>query len=568
MRKGFRINHTKRMWIYFILCSMIPVVIVMATLTLSLKSNMERDVEEQKRTELSYIEQSFNDQMRQYCASVDQILESEEIYEFLEYRTEDDYYALNQQIYLLFGTQKSNCKLHVVSCKEDVFAGTGTTYADYRYPANNRNWGAFRDENKSLYRYVYVNDLHNNEMNNTMFSFISPVYSEEELLGYVILDVEIYTLRSIVVGASSENSAPVYLFSDTGFVVFSSNESVSRGRSGLPDYILDPGISSGRDIEVLYSENEMTGLTFACEVPLYISGQALRLILPSAILLLAIVLVLSIGFAYMMAKHITEPVRSSMDAIHEIEKGNFDVQVKVTANDEIGEMMKAINNMAVQLKELIHRVEEKQETLRVAEMRNLRNQLKPHLLYNVLDMIRWKAHEGKVQEVDRIIVQLARILRASIDAGDGMYTVEEEIAFISDFVELNKVIRPKLRLETYVDPEMLEMKIPRLLLQPLVENSIKHGIGDREEGGTITLTGRIEEGSICFEVSDDGEGISAEKLEELENGNVCGNSVGLSNVRNRIRLHGGPESRMEITSSPGKGTRIHIVIERGPELWI
>ena len=149
-----------------------------------------------------------------------------------------------------------------------------------------------------------------------------------------------------------------------------------------------------------------------------------------------------------------------------------------------------------------------------------------------------------------------------------MYSVGEEIDFIHNFVELNKVIRPKLRLETAMEPGMLELKIPRLLLQPLVENSIKHGIGDREEGGTIKLTGRVEEGRIYFEVCDDGVGISADKLAWLDNPEAGGNSVGLNNVRNRVRLHGGPGSKMEITSEPGKGTCVRIVIERGPELWI
>ncbi len=289
------------------------------------------------------------------------------------------------------------------------------------------------------------------------------------------------------------------------------------------------------------------------------------MILPTIILMMALVLLASALFANYMARHVTRPVRSSMAVIHRIEKGDFDARLEVTTDDEIGEMMEAINNMAGQLKELIQNVQDKQETLRVAQIENLKGQLKPHFLYNVFDLIRWKVYVSKPEEVDRIIVSLAKLLRASIDVGDGVYTIREEIGFLQNYAELNQALRPNLKIRFQISGELMEEKIPRLLLQPLVENAIKHGIGDRKEGGLVAVSGFWKEGSICLLVEDNGAGIEEEKLRQLKEEKGQKENIGIDNVRERVKLYGGPGSSMEISSTPGKGTLVRIVIRKGGE---
>jgi len=201
------------------------------------------------------------------------------------------------------------------------------------------------------------------------------------------------------------------------------------------------------------------------------------------------------------------------------------------------------------------KLEDQQRLLMQARLDALKSQINPHFLFNTLNsvssLIRTDPHQARL-----MLVKLSSILRRLLRKHDNFSALREEVAFIEDYLSI-EVVRfgDKLHFEKQVDPETLEMLVPSMLLQPLIENCIKHGLSSKVEGGTIRLRVMKVEGRLHLLVEDDGVGIPESRLATLlEQG------IGVSNVNERLKVLFGNDYRMWIDSSPGRGTRIEIEI--------
>jgi two-component system, LytTR family, sensor kinase len=201
------------------------------------------------------------------------------------------------------------------------------------------------------------------------------------------------------------------------------------------------------------------------------------------------------------------------------------------------------------------KLEEQQRLLMQARLEALTSQINPHFLFNTLNsvsaLIRTDPAQARV-----MVMKLSRILRRRLRKHENLSPLRDELEFINDYLSI-EVTRfgDKLRFAKAVDPETMDMLIPSMLLQPLVENSIKHGLGGKVEGGTITLEAKLVEGRLHIVVADDGAGISQEKLAGLKD-----SGIGVSNVTERLKVLYGTDYRMWIDSAPGEGTRIEIEV--------
>ena len=201
------------------------------------------------------------------------------------------------------------------------------------------------------------------------------------------------------------------------------------------------------------------------------------------------------------------------------------------------------------------KLEEQQRLLMQARLEALTSQINPHFLFNTLNsvsaLIRTDPAKARV-----MVTKLSRILRRRLRKHENLSPLRDELEFINDYLSI-EVTRfgDKLRFAEAVEPGTLDMLIPSMLLQPLVENSIKHGLSAKVEGGTITLEAKLVEGRLHIVVADDGAGISQEKLAGLKD-----SGIGVSNVTERLKVLYGADYRMWIDSAPGEGTRIEIEV--------
>jgi two-component system LytT family sensor kinase len=219
----------------------------------------------------------------------------------------------------------------------------------------------------------------------------------------------------------------------------------------------------------------------------------------------------------------------------------------------VGIMLKVWNALRIEIK-----LEEQKRLLLEARLDALQRQINPHFLFNTLNSIA-SLVRMKPELARQMTVKLANILRALLRDHDTYVPLREELSFTDDYLDI-EVVRfgaEKLRVEKEIDPRTLDVLVPSILLQPLIENSIKHGLEPRIHGGTVTLRSRLQEDRVTIEVADDGVGIGAKPASSLRR---SGAGIGMKNVRERLEVLYGNQARFTVVSNPGRGTLVSIEI--------
>ncbi len=273
-------------------------------------------------------------------------------------------------------------------------------------------------------------------------------------------------------------------------------------------------------------------------------------------------LLIAIVVAVFLSRRISKPIKVLEVSMNEAEKGNFDIKVDIGSSDEIGELSKAFNIMIAKIKELMLQNVHEQEQKRKSELKALQAQINPHFLYNTLDSIIWMAEGKKNDEVVMMTSALARLFRLSISKGEEIITIRNEIEHIKSYLTIQKIrYRDKMDFEIEVDENIMKYKTLKILLQPLVENAIYHGIKNKIGTGLIKIVGREEGENVLLQVIDNGVGMTAEELANILKStsiSQSGSGVGVRNVNERIKLYFGEKYGIEFESKPDEGTTANI----------
>ncbi|MCD9026098.1 sensor histidine kinase [Cohnella silvisoli] len=267
--------------------------------------------------------------------------------------------------------------------------------------------------------------------------------------------------------------------------------------------------------------------------------------------------------SFYLAAKITEPVFNLTKKLGTIGKSGLKLMIdRKNPSDEISELENSYYAMIDRINNLINENNEEKEKQRVMELTALQSQINPHFLYNTLDAITWTARLKKQPEIERMISALATFFRISLHKGDKHIAVEEEIRLVQSFVTVELMRFPDKFDVTYDIPEPLrKIRILKLILQPLVENAIKHGMSEKQGKGLIEVKSWENEAYLFFEIKDDGVGFRSKSDVQNTGKNVLFQSgYGLRNVDERIKLEYGAECGLTITSEPGKGTTVLVRI--------
>ena len=284
------------------------------------------------------------------------------------------------------------------------------------------------------------------------------------------------------------------------------------------------------------------------------------------IIVLSIVLLFSVGAAWLISGGISNPIRELRQMAASIAEGNLNVRVENKNADEITSLGLSFNIMAGKVKELIEYSRKEQENLKKSELKALQAQINPHFLYNTLDTIVWMAEANKSEQVIEIVSALSNFFRITLSKGKDWIDVKDEVEHIRSYLIIQKIrYRDILDFQIEVDEDILNYKVLKLTLQPVVENALYHGIKYRRTGGTIFIKGtKTSDGLLRFEVNDNGIGMSEEKIAEIQaelNNDsiepiVKDSGFGLNNVHKRIRLYYGKQYGITLKSEYNKGTSI------------
>ena len=281
-------------------------------------------------------------------------------------------------------------------------------------------------------------------------------------------------------------------------------------------------------------------------------------------LIYAVFLVLALIFANVLAHSITGRLSSVIRQMQTVRHGPPTPMDSPSAHDEIGDLIDTYNYMTRKMDELMKTQAKAAEDLRIAEFNSLQAQINPHFLYNTMDMINWMALQGQTDEISHAVQSLSRFYKLTLSRKKGISTIARELEHVTIYVQLqNMRYHDSIELITDIPDELSEYQIPKLTLQPVVENSILHGILEKEsKSGTIVITGWMENEDVVLLVSDDGVGIPPEILSTILSGNgnsqSGGTNIAVYNTHRRLQILYGNDYGLTYSSKPGEGTEVEI----------
>lgn len=277
--------------------------------------------------------------------------------------------------------------------------------------------------------------------------------------------------------------------------------------------------------------------------------------------IIGICLILSLLLATLLSTVVTNPLNKLVSAINLAGKGDLKQRVNFVYADELGVLGRAFDKMVDQLNTLFNKVLKLEIKNREAELKSLQAQINPHFLYNTLDSIYLKAMRSNDKELADMIYALSRIFRLSLNVGNTMTQVQSEKEFVENYILLQKIrLKDRLIFSLSIDEEILHKSIPKLILQPFVENAIVHAAETQTGATEITVNGFYTDGSLWFTVTDNGTGIEEDVLRQLNNSTGGQKGYALRNIRERLELCYGSNYTLNITSQPGMGTKVLIRI--------
>lgn len=278
------------------------------------------------------------------------------------------------------------------------------------------------------------------------------------------------------------------------------------------------------------------------------------------------ILVLTTFLSYYIPLSITQPIRKLTEVTKQVAKGDLSVRSDVRSGVEASMLSDSLNTMIDKINELLEQVTREQSRLRRAEFELLQSQINPHFLYNTLDAIIWLAESGEQKKVVNMVGSLSDFFRTSLNQGKDIITIREELQHVRSYLEIQQVrYQDILKYEIQVPAELHQYLIPKITIQPLVENALYHGIKNKRGYGRIIISGKKEADFFVIQIEDNGIGISEDRLLQVRDGIrdkvLTGKDMyGLYNVNERIRLNFGEKYGITIESTYQEGTTVSILL--------
>jgi two-component system sensor histidine kinase YesM len=397
-------------------------------------------------------------------------------------------------------------------------------------------------------------------------------------IGLLIICVNEQTIENIYADSLQANKGSIAIVDGQGNIISQSGPDFYQSAKNDQNFIKETSNNSeycfvdnisGKDLLISYSANNSEGWKLYYAVPMSNLTKEVNSILLFILLIIFGCFIIFFPLLNMISSVITAPIKKLLKSMKNFQEGNFNEYVEINSSDEIGQLEKGYNSMVRNIKQLINEAYILQIKERDAELNALQAQINPHFLYNTLDTIYWKAKIRGEEEISQLIYSLSRLFRLSLNRGKEMTLVSSEKEFMEHYLLLQKMrFKNKLNYEILLDTEILNFVIPKLIIQPFVENSIIHGIEKKKEGGTITVTGSKEGEKLRFTIKDDGAGMKDKEMKELLslkiedpiNTSVSSGGYAVRNIVERLKLMYKDDYSISFTSKPGSGTFVEILI--------
>ena len=382
------------------------------------------------------------------------------------------------------------------------------------------------------------------------------------LMGYAVVSLADEQLRSLFAGTYDGRSAAI-LLDATGNLVYTTHAGAEDDLPMLRNWLLSgKGSRLARvDDEYQYRRNPASGYYLLHWMPKTFSADTIRTMQTINLLMALLSLTLCLLVALPIGRGLSRPINRLNAAMELVKEGQLDTRVEVRSKDELGQLAQSFNKMTEDLQEYMNRTIRHQQEQNETQTRLLQAQLNPHFLYNTLDTIKWLAKINKVPQIATITSNLAVILRQCVSY-EQQIPLWQECAMVQSYVDIQRIrFSGKFQFVCNIPPELADCMIPKLILQPLVENAILHGLQDKENG-YVYVTAVAQQNDLLVSVTDDGCGMPQSAVDRLNNGEskLVEGHLGLYNVGSILKFNYGPQYGLRAKSIPGIGTTVTVCL--------
>jgi len=397
-----------------------------------------------------------------------------------------------------------------------------------------------------------------------------------DVLGVIILRINEQMLYKRLNKIDLGKNAEIVILDSNNRIVSSTNqtafpvaESVRDDLTVIPSQFFTTSTDSMpcKDSHmILQNKIDSLGWSVVCLIPYdYLDNEAYMNFRNMLILLCCICVVMIIGIE-LFSRRISKPLTELVNAMNLVKEGNLNVEVKNESRDEIGQVTRNFNTMLSQIRQLIENVKNKEKEKRKAELAALRAQINPHFLSNTLNTVRCLAHTQKAYNIENILVSLIELLHVSMDIREDFIPISKEISYVRSYMEIMSYRDyGSFSIVCEVEPELEDSLVPKLILQPLVENALIHGLKHKNVGGQIIVRVTGDNSNVYISVTDNGQGIPPDVLPNIikpksDDETLAFSGIGLSNVDSRIKMLFGNNYGLYVDSIYQMYTTVEVVL--------
>ncbi|WP_105613986.1 sensor histidine kinase [Vallitalea okinawensis] len=402
-----------------------------------------------------------------------------------------------------------------------------------------------------------------------------PVYSQVRLINDYL---NIEPLGILRVNVKEENIAKIYEKDINGkkgsyYIIDSNQNIISSSDKKMLNSKINKSLLQGinQEEQFWYYETVMENKQFLVTyyymqdldwylinlIPIEDILSEMNIIRNITVMILVISIIICIILSRLISYKFLHPLKELKNVMEDVEQEDFSARLTLKRNDEIGILAATFNKMSKRLEELLTQVYYAKIMQKEAELKALEAQINPHFLYNTLDVIYWKCRMEKAHESERLIIALSKLFRLTLNKGNEFTTLGKELDHLKSYMTIQQVkYEDDVTFSINVDDDILDCKVIKLVLQPIVENALIHGVGKRVEEGNIWVKIIKQQEDLVYIIKDDGIGIDQHIIDEILYKKENSQGYGMKNVNERIRLHFGEGYGIDFFSEEGKGVTV------------
>lgn len=590
MNKLLSINLRTKLIIAILVSSIFPLLLLGFFSYKYISNIMQEEISTNELQRLA----SINDEFSYFLKDIEQMsfffYKSEQVHSILKKDADRsaeekhlDYQKVDDLFNTVLGVKEWDVNIYLIGLNGDRYFSNDYLPESYNNPQE--NWGIFRKANTAKGSMIWDTNYSFHPFNNLKYDDIALTAgrlivdpSTQERLGYIMVDVNKSELASLYEKKNHLKNEQFFMLDSNGNLIFSQTgrdqvgiqldtefpDQLFQGSSGYFNFKWEDNPSI-----LAYHTADYSGFSSISITPLHIIQDSKNSIRKLTFNFAFIGIIVSAWLAYFLSRTITKPLYKLMSLMREVEKGHLDVRFDSKYFDDIGIFGRRFNNMLRELKLRILDNFEKQVRLKDSELKALRAQINPHFLYNTLDSVNWMARLKGANDISTIVVSLSDILRYSINSGDNLVTIKQDIKQLKKYLTIQEFrYRDTFTVHLHVDKQVENNLIPPLLLQPIVENAIIHGLENKVDKGNIYIEVKAHKDHIRFVIRDDGVGMDLKTLEminrdideQISMGEI---GIGIENVRKRMYLYYGKQYEWHLSSTLNEGTTVIFIIPSG-----